>query len=412
MRFASIVAVAVLVLAAPAAAQDPPPPLPPADLPPEPPPSADKPPPSIDKPPPVVAEPPVAPPAIEPPASPSPARRDDTRTLRGHAFRPPLLLDNAFVSTHVDLSGSIGSESSPGIHVLATNAIGVAHELDYDAKLTVIGGRLQAGVRFAERFEIGLDASYAGHAVGDAQSAILFGGQSSFDVRPGLRITAVRSPGSGTAFGVRAYGAFSRSTRQSPARVIAEVAKDINAIAADNERSACLQVGDLACALREGFDALAATKIARATYGGGVSASVAQAFGSHFGLQGTAGVEVARGSSSSPDGSTIGSTPIAIYAGVAPSLDFAPAAPIGISAEYRFEYANESFSVPSSTGADASGSTSTIKHGVAAGLYYTGRRDLVLGAAFVGSFASPSSDGSALPGVNVLSGLVTMRYFF
>ncbi|MFT3771983.1 MAG: hypothetical protein QM820_41785 [Minicystis sp.] len=410
MRFASIAAsLTALSLAGSAAAQDPPSPLPPADLPPDTP--APPAPPTADKPPPAPSIPPAAEPqAAEPPAAPPAApRRDDVRTLKGHAFRPPVLLDSAFVATYVDLSVSLGREVSPGIHVLATNAVGVSHELDYDAAASVVTGRLQAGVRFLDRLEVGVDAAYAGYIASDQTSALLFGGQSAFDLRPGLRVAALQSPSTGTQLGVRAYGVFTGSNRLSPARVLAEVAREIDAIAADDKRTACLQTGDLACALDQGFDALAAMKISRATYGGGLSASVAQAFGSRFGVQATAGVEVARASSSSPTSTAVHSTPFSFHAGLAPSLDLAPTVPLGISAEYRFDYATETFS---GGAAGASTSTSTLKHGVAAGLYYTGRRDLVVGAGFVGSFASLSSDAGDLPGTNVLSGFVTMRYYF
>jgi hypothetical protein len=397
MRFASL-AVAALLVAAPAAAQDPPPPLPPADVPPDPPPTDPHPP----------AAPPATPAVVEPPPAEAPARHDDTRSLKGHAFRPPLLLDTAFATTHVGLTASIGREVTPGVHVLSTNSLGVMQDLTYDATLTVLGGRVQAGAAFLGRIELDVDASYAGLVVGDQHTAVLFGGQSTYDVRPGLRIAALRSPSSGTALGVHAYGAFTGSSRLNPARVLSQIGKDIQAIAADPKRTSCLQVGDLACALGDDFDVFAAMKVSRATYGAGAAVSLAQAFFSRFGVQATAGVEIAKGSSSSQAAPSLGSLPIDVYVGVAPSLDLAPAVPIGISAEYRFDFASESFS--GSPGGDSS--TKTTKHGVAAGLYYTGRRDLVLGAAFVGNFTATSADGSALPSTSLLSGVVTMRYFF
>jgi hypothetical protein len=410
MRLSSIAAAAaVLLLVAGAGAQDPPPPLPPADVPPDPPPPAGKAPPVTPAEPPSVA-PLAEPPAPEPPAPEPPGRRDDPRTLKGHPFRPPLLLDSAFVASYVDVSTSIGRAVTPGIQVLASSALGVSHELDYDATQTVVTGRLQAGVRVADRLELGLDASYAALSPADQNTALLFGSQSAFDLRPGLRLSVLRSPATGTQVGLHAYGVFAGSSRLSPARVLAEIAKDIHGIAADGPSVACLQTGDLACALGDKFDSLASMRIARNTYGGGASVSVAQAFGAHFGMQGSAGFEVARASSQTPAAGAVGSTPVGFSVGVAPSLDFAPAVPLGISAEYRFDYATETFPAPAGSTV-ASGPTTTLKHGVAAGLYYTGRRDLVVGASFVGSFSSASSDAGGLGGTNTLSGVFTVRYF-
>lgn len=402
MRLASFaVTFAALLLAAPAVAQDPPPPLQPADVP-------DLPPSPADTPPTVAASPAVAaaPPAVEPPA---PTRRDDPRTLKGHAFRPPLLLDSAFVTTFVDLSASVGRQVTPGLQISAMSALGVGHVFAYDATQSVVTGRIQGGVRLGERVEVDVDGSYTGSVVGDQNTALLFGGQSAFDVRPGIRFGALRSPGSGTALGLRAYGAFSSSSRLSPARVLADITRNLGAIAGDNNAAACLQTGDLTCALGADYNAFAAMRISRATYGGGVAASLAQAFGSRFGLQATTGFELARGSINTPTAAGIGSTPFSFHAGVAPSLDLAPSVPLGISAEYRFEFANESYGGAAS---GTSGAIRTVKHGVAAGVYYTGRRDLVLGAAFVGSFSSLTSDVGALAGSNLISGLVTTRYFF
>src|SRR5207248_1377153 len=99
---AVLAAASLLVRAAPAAAQDPPPPLPPSDAPLPP---SDAPPPRPDRaPPPVAVAPPVAepPPVVEPPPVPEPPpARDDARVLKGQALLTPVLLDSAFVSTHV-----------------------------------------------------------------------------------------------------------------------------------------------------------------------------------------------------------------------------------------------------------------------------------------------------------------------
>lgn len=418
MRLPSIaLAAAALLVTAPAAAQDPPPPLPPADTPPEPPPPA-----AGKAAPPAAATP--APPAAaaEPPASAEPTapepppgarqdtRKEDARTLKGHAFIPPLLLDSAFVSTYVGGSVQMGREASFGLPLYAMNTIGVSHQFQFDTSLSLVTGRIQLGLAFLGRLEIDLDTSSTGVVAGDSTTGLLYGSHGGFDVRPGLRVVAVRSPSTGTQLGVRAYGAFSSSTRMNPQRVLDEIGKEASAIAASSERSACLQTGDLACAL-PGFDAAAAMKVSRATYGAGAAVSLAQAIASKIGLQATVGFEVARANSGS-QAASLGSTPIGVYVGAGPSIDLSPIVPMGIAAEYRFDFATESFGGTATSGAAVSGSSTTMRHGVAAGLFYTGRRELVMGTAFVGSFATNSSDAGPLPGTTVLSVVGTIRYYF
>lgn len=405
MRSPKVALVAVsLLLAPPALAQDPPPPLPPADVP------TDPPPPSVDKPAPL---PPSAPPsAPEPPASPEPragARGDDARTLKGYTFRPPLLLDTAFVGTHAGLVMSIGRDVTSGVHALTQTGTGFGQELVYDLNQSFVSGRLQAGASFAGRVEIGIDMTYAGFVVGDQNTALLYGGQSAVDVEPGVRVSILKSASTGTALGVRGYASIARSTRLNPARVLAAVADKITEIAADPMRAACLGGGDIACAVGEDFNAFAAMRVSREVYGGGVAVSLAQAIGSHVGVQATTGFEIAHGRSVTST-TELGSTPFKFYVGVAPAVDFAPTVPIGIMAEYRFAFAGESFS--STTGSAASTATRTLEHGVVGGVYYTGRRDLTVGLGFSGTFVNTSVDVGTLPATHQLSGLATMRYYF
>ena len=409
MRFTSMLAAAIpLLVVAPAAAQDPPPPLPPADVPPPLPP-ADVPPATPVKP--AVPAPPAAAPVDPPqPEAVSPARGDDARTLKGHTFRPPLSLGTVFVGTHVGLQVGLGREVTGDVHAFATSGTGGTQELVYDISQTVITGRVQAGYGLFGRAEIGIEGAYSGFIAGDQNTAILFGGQSGFDLRPGVRLVALRAPSSGTQIGLHAYGAFGGLSRLNPQRALSAVAENIKDIAGDVGRSACLAAGDLACALGETYDVFAEMRVSRATYGGGLTAGVAQAIGKRAGLQAELGIELARASSSTRSTGDLASTPVTFHVGVAPSVDFGPAVPIGLMAEYRFDFSAESYS--SSSGAIAATSTRTVRHGIAAGLYYTARRDLTIGAAFQGAFFSTSTDAGSLPSTSLLSGVMTTRYYF
>jgi hypothetical protein len=337
----------------------------------------------------------VEPPAAEPPSEARPSR-DDARVLKGQTLVTPALLDSAFVSTYAGVAGELGRQS------------------DDNSSFNIVTGHFLAGVSFG-RVEVGLDASYAGFVVGDQFTAVQLGGQNAYDVRPGLRLRAFRGASSGTQLGLHAYGVFDSSTRLNPLRVLEAVTDQIQQIAADPARAKCLKQGQLDCALLDSagnpFDAFGAMKVTRALYGGGLSASLAQAFGARFALQASVGLEVGHGTLSTRSLGTVGSTPVNVSVGVAPSLGFGPSVPLALMVEYRFDFTTEAFGTPS-LGATPVGTNGTLRQGFAGGVYYTGRPELQIGAAFKGSFATNSSDGVAQPSTTAISGLTTMRYFF
>ena len=412
-------AASILALAATAVAQDPPPPFPPADAPP---PSADPPPPPERlgpvAPAPQALPPPAPPPPAEPPPAPlEPASahpRDDARVLRGQTFLTPVLLDTAFVTTHAGIGVELGHEVDSGVVLTGMNALG-GHSWTYDDTLNIVTGHVQAGVSILGRVEVGVDVAYANLVVGDQDTAVALGSQNTYDIRPGLRILAVRS--GGTQLGVRAYGVFDSSSRLNPGRVLAAIADQISGIATDPMRTACLQSGDLSCALTSDFNAFTAMKVSRTVFGGGASLSLAQAIGSRFAVQASVGAEVGHGSTTSQasgDATTaaagVGSTPITFYLGVAPSISFGPTVPLALMAEYRFDVVREAFQDP--TGMGLGTTTTELQNSFSAGLYYTGRQELQIGAAFKASVAKNTSDAGDLPSTSVVSGLLSMRYFF
>jgi hypothetical protein len=105
--------------------------------------------------------------------------------------------------------------------------------------------------------------------------------------------------------------------------------------------------------------------------------------------------------------------PWEIHFGLAGTLNFAPAVPIGLKVEYQFLRTSEAFKV---NGIDSGLSRAASEHSVAAGIYYTGRRDLQLGWFLAGIFTSSTLNDSGTPadepGRAILTGQFEMRYFF
>jgi hypothetical protein len=407
-RLAALAALFLSSWARTAAAQDPPPPMiPPSDAPPPMEPAA---------PPSVPAAPAPAPPApVEPaPAAPlPPAIAESPRSLKGHTFLPPQLVDYAFVTTHLGLSAELGRVSEPGVPQSGPSSSGgLGESFTYDRSLGLSTARIAFGAAVAERIEIGFDASYSAFLASDANTTVIFGSRNAWEVRPGVRIRAYRAPASGTQISVRIWGNFGSGTRQAPVSVLTAIAADASAIASDPNRVACLAAGDLACALPKGFDADASVRATRTVAAGGAGLAVAQSFGSRFGLQGSLGIEAGHAWVSTKNTGDVGSTPIAFHVGVAPSLDFGPSVPLALMLEYRFralvEPAEATKNVPS-------GTAKTLEHGLAAGLYYTGRRELAVGAAF-GATLSQNSVTYDMPvdlaPTRAITGQVTARYFF
>jgi hypothetical protein len=409
---AALTAASLLVSTTPAAAQDPPPPTdpplepapPPSEAPPDKPPPSNAPPPSTAPPSTLPAAPEPAPPA-ELPALPG-SQPEGSRTMKGVVFQTPLLVDSAFVSSFAGVAVALGKQVEPGVTVFPSGGSG--QMFSYDRALGLADLRIQAGVAIAGRVELGLDARYATYSVSDPTSALVFGGRTAYDVRPGLRLRAFRSASTGTQIGLHAYGTFASDARLNPAGVLAEIAS----ISADSRQVACLAVGDLSCAFPESlkFDPQKAMNVSRQVFGGGAAVTAAQAFGSRFGVQASLGLEVARAVVHNPLGD-LSSTPVTVAVGLAPSVDFGPVVPLTLMAEYRFGFTTET---PAAMENIDTVAVTTLAHGVAAGLYYTGRRDLSVGMNFNANLSSSStSAGNAgFAPVTQLLGQASMRYFF
>jgi hypothetical protein len=430
---AANLAVCIVLAAHTAAAQDPPPPMLPSDTP-----EPVKP----DAPPP--APPPEAPPSALPPPAPSPqawstptplpeaappaeaptARRGTAaRTLKGHTFPTPFLLDTAFITTHVGLGVELGHQWNYGAFTGAQSAMGSETTYQYDQSISVTTEYLSAGLALNEKTEIGVDASYSSVMGSDVNTAILYGGQTSWNLRPGARFRLLHSASTGSQLSLHLYGNFGSGAQQNPLGVIGEIAAEINTVA-QTGNTTCLAAGELACALTgKGYNAQTSVSTTRTAVVGGATFSLAQAVSSLFGLQFSLGAEAGHAWLTVPGnggmqnisvGSTeIGSTPFAFHVGMAGSLDFGPTVPLALMGEYLFTVNYE----PTEGTASDSGAITTLQSGLVAGAFYTGRSDFVLGALFTATFSQGAvgfDDGSSdsLAPTTIVTGQVTARYFF
>jgi len=441
-RLATLAAACAVLATRAAAAQDPPPPMVPSEAPdaPPPPPAPDavpRPaPPSVSPPPPSMAPPPdsapVAPPEpteppapVEPPVQRESKRAGSAHVLKGHTFVPGSLIDSAFVETHLGLGVELGHQWASGV-----NFNDPSSTTSYTRSLGVTTEHLSTGLALSERVELGLDATYASYVDSDVQTAVEYGNQSAWELRPGLRIRAFRSPTSGTQIGLHLYGDFSGGSRQNPLGVLGEVATEFAANPTPTQ-AACLGAGDLSCSFTNGaYNPATASQYNTRQLGGGATVNLAQAFSSLFGVQAAAGLEIAGASAYGP-GSTVGSTNtvgsvvVTAHAGLAASFDFGPTVPLVFMGEYRFTFVNETTAETAGTtttmGLDA-GVAQVFTHSLAGGLYYTGRRDLILGAVLNASFTTSGINyddtttgdvaSVANPPVTTLSGQIAATYFF
>lgn len=329
--------------------------------------------------------------------------------LKGHTFIPGALIDSAFPETHLGLGVELGHEWDSGVTFPSQDT--------YTRSFGVTTEHLSAGVMLGDRVELGLDGTYASYVASDINTAVEHGSPNAWEVRPGLRIRLFRSPASGTQLGLHLYGDFSGGARQSPLGVLAEAAGEATMIGSNSAQSACLASGDLLCGLTAaGYNAQTASQYTTRQLGGGAALNLAQAFSSLFGVQAGLGLVVA-GSSASAPGNTVGAAVVQLNGGLAASFDFGPTVPLALMGEYRFTFVNEATAATANTTGLDGGDAQVFIHALAAGLYYTGRRDLTLGAVFNASFNTSGvnyDDGSsaANPPVTTVSGEIAATYFF
>lgn len=305
------------------------------------------------------------------------------RTLKGHTFIYPSQSDPAFITTAFGFNQGLSYVRMSGTPVLGSPTT-------VDAALVGVEERFDLGLRLHER--IGLFGRMTARAlIGvDAPSALYLGAQGGYAVDAGLTGMLLRLERYGTQVGVRATLERVGGAQLSPGALVDELlrttAKGLNDVASG-------QLVRLLLSKTGGW-------------AGKGSLNVAQAVGRHFSGQASAELAFSSLGASRWDVTQSASVESDVRAwafamGVALTADLSPHAPLAFQAEYRLR----STLATTVDGADAP--SPAPGHFIGGGLYYSGRRDLLLGASAGGMLDSSAT----LTTAHVL-GELRMHYFF
>lgn len=353
---------------------------------------------------PASAPPPAPTPAAAPPpvAAPAPATRAPSpppldraalerardalyteRTLTGHTFIYPSQSDPAFITTAFGFSQGLAYVRMSGTPILGSPTT-------VDAALIGVNEQFDLSVRLHER--VGLFGRVTGKAlIGvDAPSALYLGAQGGYAVGAGLMAMLLRLERTGTQLGVRGTLERVGGAQLSPGALVDELLRTSAKGMSDLFSSQFLQL------------LLSQT----GGWAGKGSLNAAQALGRHF--SGQASFELALSSLSATRWDVTKSAPIdnelrswTFGAGLALTADLSPHAPLAFQAEYRLR------STLSTQIDDASAPSPVPGHFIGGGMYYSGRRDLLLGAN-----AGAMLDTSATLATTQILGELRMHYFF
>ncbi len=387
---------------------------------------------------PYAGQPRPAPPgaAAPPPAAPVAASADDAlakaasvpgmvpgetlesgaRTLQGHTFQYPRLLDNAFTAASFYVGSSIEFYQQKEVLDSFHLPDGSTQPFLFDRDLGFI--KLNFGVDFhpAEPFTFGLDANYLAEIGANEISLFTHGGHTGFEFRPNLKLRVFRSEASGSQLALRAHANLQRGLGAVPQGLLVELAKEITTIAADPKRAVCLAEAAFDCALGDASSLSDAIQLTRSRNGGGGSIAFAQALGSYLGGQLALGLEGASTTVSTSLTGDVDSSGMLFYAGIAPSLNLHPTLPVGMVFEYRFELDKSSYDANPAAGIAEAVDVTAKSHRLGGGLYYTARRDLMLGwiagMSFLEDVAHSMELAAEHPQAFVFAAQFDMRYFF
>lgn len=331
------------------------------------------------------------------------------RTLGGHTFQYPRLFDTAFTATNFHVGSSVEVFHQGDVRTSITQLDGSDEELTYDRDLVFL--RMDYGVAFAphEAVTLGLDADYLIEVGANQQAIILYGGQTGYDFRPAAKLRLYRSDELGLQLALKGFGTFSGGIRAVPTGLLTHLGER------DEEEEACLAT-DVGCAVAD-EDVGSAMAITRERKGGGGSLNFAKSVGRFLGAQLSVGLEGARASVTSPDTGPVTATGLVFTAGASPSLNFYPGWPIALTLEYRFEWHRNAYDANAEAGLP-DGIVLTAKgHRFGGGIYYTGRRDLLLGWSAGASLLEdaergPEEVGNQQPDALLFAAQFDMRYFF
>ncbi|MRG90899.1 hypothetical protein [Polyangium spumosum] len=329
-------------------------------------------------------------------AQPKPAPLANPRALGGFVFQPPTTLESPFITNHVRIETGAG--------LLMQNAVKPeiatpGAPATYDLRLGALQQRVNVGVALTPDLSLGFDGGVMGYAGTNAQSALQVGSGVGVEARPALKIALVNDQDAGFAMSVRAYGTAMRAMGVRPAATDKRVVTTQQTSQTSKPRA----VG-----------AAAGSNVDVSALGGGVSLSAAKNIGRFVGVQMELGGEVSRVMSGHATQTRASAYPHTVYAGTAASVDLSPIAPVGAMVEYRIDHSMISTDSTSNAAASMGDVARANMHRVSAGVYYTARQNLVLGAVGTYGLAQGHVPGpSATSGqAQFAGGRFTVGYFF
>ncbi len=340
---------------------------------------------------------------------------EGARTLKGYTFAYPRYLGHAFIATSFHAGAGVEFYDQEGVESEVETPDGELEIFEFDR--TLVFARLRSNLDFAigESFGFGAGAEYRAQVGTNEQSLFLYGAETGYAITPRMKVRLWRGVQSGSQLSLQAHGAFSGGLRAVPQGLLRELALEIADIAQDDERITCLVAADFECAFDE-VDLVAAIQLHRQSYGGGGMLAFAQRLGGAAGLQLDAGLDGVGSTYSWGYIGDIDAGSVLFHAGASPSLNFYPSFPLGLAFEYRFHVEHTSYESSEEAGIGDDATETATGHKVGIGAYFTGRRDLQLGAILGLSFMSESADigRSASDGPEAFIAAVQfdMRYFF
>jgi hypothetical protein len=348
-----------------------------------------------------VDKPPAAAPADTPRDQPTkkeePEEPDfDDRTMKGHTFVYPTVIEPAFVTTHFGFLIGFAYFNQPGTE--RTDSTG--QTLRYDLAQAGVAEGFDLGIRFHER--IGIFARVGGTAVVgvNPESAVLEGAVFLFNWQAGASTMIWRFEESGTQIGARAGARGSVGSLVVPEPLVTSL------IAATQEQ----EPADVNRLLGSNTAKLIFNDAS--SLGGGGSIAVAQAIGRHFSAQ--AAVGLAYESSEATFFNLAANREVGVAQGdflLEPGLaitgDIHPYFPLAAQVEYQMRYRAPLSASVSDVGDVATPDAEAPSHQLGGGLYYSGRRALQLGlaaGAVINTFTRTER--------TEILGQFTMRFFF
>jgi hypothetical protein len=296
---------------------------------------------------------PSKPPAPTGEAAEPPPEDSGPRTLSGHTFVPMLQSSSPFVATSFGFAQGFAFVNLPNLAIPGTDRT-------VDLSFAGLAETLQLAVALHERF--GLVAAVNGTAISgvNGETVLFVGAQAETSGILGANAVLLRLPETGTQVGAVVSGSLSAGRTAAPLNLIA-------ALLANPEQTVeTILDGD--------FARLLITE--QTTFGGALGLSAAQALGPHVGVQLATDASLGWTNNRSFDGARdndVRSYSVDFGFGGALGGNAMPYVPIALQAEYRLDLG---------VYAEIAGEPEDAaepRHTLAAGLYYTGRKELLLG---------------------------------